>query len=162
MTTKTPRAGTLEVTMPSDREIKMTRCFDAPRALVFDSMVKPELLKRWMLGPPGWTMAICEVDLRVGGGYRVVWRGTGPREEFTVSGVYKEVAAPERFVNTETMGNVETLQTNVFTEANGRTTFTQTTLFATREDCDATMKSGAGDGMDACYDNLEDMLRKMA
>ena len=69
-TTAAGRPETLEVTTPSDLEIEMTRYFDAPRHLVFDAHVKPELLKRWLIGPPGWTMAICEVDLRVGGTYR--------------------------------------------------------------------------------------------
>ena len=66
--------GQLKVTMPSDREIAMTRVFDAPRTLVFDAHTKPELVKRWLLGPPGWTMPVCEIDLRVGGKYRWVWR----------------------------------------------------------------------------------------
>src|SRR5712692_1806560 len=69
--------GTLKVTTPSDREIAMTRVFDAPRRLVFDACTKPELVKRWLLGPPGWSMPVCEVDLQVGGAYRYVWRGPG-------------------------------------------------------------------------------------
>src|SRR5579863_4328267 len=58
---------TLELTMRGDREIVMTRVFDAPRRLVFDAFTKPELVKQWLLGPPGWTMPVCEIDLRVGG-----------------------------------------------------------------------------------------------
>lgn len=173
MTTNTqPRAGKLEVTTPSDREITMTRSFHAPRALVFDAMVKPELLRRWMIGPPGWTMAACEVDLRVGGTYRVVWRAdpgaaTSPQEpagpaEFVVHGVYREVVVPERIVNTESMGPTESLQTQTFTEANGLTTFTVTTLFGSREECDAALKSGMAEGTGACYDRLEEILAETA
>ena len=68
-------SSTLKVTTPTDREIVMTRIFDAPRALVFEALTKPALLKRWFLGPPGWTLAVCEIDLRVGGAYRYVWSG---------------------------------------------------------------------------------------
>ena len=66
--------GTMKVTTPTDREIVMTRVFDAPRGLVFDALTKPELVKRWLLGPPGWAMPVCEIDLKVGGAFRYVWR----------------------------------------------------------------------------------------
>src|SRR6266700_131199 len=74
-------AGTLKLTTPSDREIAMTRVFNAPRKLVFDAWTKPELLKRWMIGPPGWSFVVCEIDLRVGGAYRYVWRGPDGMEQ---------------------------------------------------------------------------------
>lgn len=67
--------GWLNVTTPTDRVIVMTRVFDAPRRMVFKALTKPELIKQWMLGPPGWTMPVCEIDLRVGGAYRYLWRG---------------------------------------------------------------------------------------
>lgn len=66
---------TLNVTTPTEREIVMTRVFDAPRSLVFDALTKPELFKRWLLGPPGWSLPVCEIDLKVGGTSRFVWRG---------------------------------------------------------------------------------------
>jgi len=66
--------GNLKVTTPSDREIAMTRVFDAPRTLVFDAHTKPDLVRLWLLGPPGWSMPVCEMDVRVGGTYRWVWR----------------------------------------------------------------------------------------
>ena len=90
---------TLKVTTPTDREIVMTRVFDAPRALVFEALTKPALLKRWLLGPPGWTLAVCEIDLRVGGAYRYVWRGQ--RGEMGMGGIFKEITPPERIVATE-------------------------------------------------------------
>src|SRR5258705_11437356 len=92
--------GTLKVSARGDREIVMTRVFDAPRSLVFDAYTKPELLKRWLGEFGGWTMPVCEVDLRVGGTYRWVWRGADGRE-MGVRGVYRAGVPPERLANTE-------------------------------------------------------------
>ncbi|HEV2842730.1 MAG TPA: SRPBCC domain-containing protein [Chthoniobacterales bacterium] len=78
----------------------MTRAFDATRDLVFDALTKPELVKRWLLGPPGWSMPICEIDLKVGGAYRYVWRHEDGRE-MGMGGTYREIVRPERLVNTE-------------------------------------------------------------
>src|SRR5262245_31825676 len=89
----------LKVTTPSDREIALTRTFDAPRRLVFDAYTKPELLMRWF-GPRDWKLIVCDIDLRVGGSWRFVMRkddGT----EMGMSGVYQEIVAPERLVSTE-------------------------------------------------------------
>src|SRR6478752_2284371 len=90
----------LEITLPSDREIEMTRRFDAPRALVFDAYTRPELLRRWLGVFGGWSFATCEVDLRVGGSYRYVWRHVDGME-MGMGGVYREVVRPERVVSTE-------------------------------------------------------------
>jgi len=92
--------GGLIVTTPSDREIVMTRVFKAPRKLVFDAWTKPELVRRWLLGPPGWTMPVCEIDLRVGGAYRFVWLGQDGTT-MGMGGVYREIVIPERIVNTQ-------------------------------------------------------------
>src|SRR6267143_4785009 len=83
-------AATLEVTTPSDREIAMTRVFDAPRRLVYDAWTRPELLKRWLGVFGGWELAVCEIDLKVGGAYRYVWRGPD-RAEMGMRGVYREI-----------------------------------------------------------------------
>ena len=91
---------TLQVTTPSEREIAMTRVFDAPRRLVFDAWTRPELLKRWLGVRGGWSFAVCEVDLRVGGAYRFVWRGPNGKE-MGMGGVYREIVPPERLVATE-------------------------------------------------------------
>jgi len=93
-------SGALKVTAQSDREIVMTRVFDAPRNLVFDAYTKPELLRRWLGILGGYSMPVCEVDLRVGGTYRFVWRGPDGAE-MGVRGVYREVVRPERLVHTE-------------------------------------------------------------
>src|SRR5437870_13759861 len=91
--------GTLKVTTPTDREIVLTRVFDAPRRLVFDAFSKPELLKRWF-GPRGWSLVVCEVDLRVGGGFRFVLRGPDGRD-IGMRGVYREIVPPERSVHVD-------------------------------------------------------------
>jgi len=93
--------GTLKLTTPSDREIAMTRVFDAPRQLVFDAHTKPDLVRQWLLGPPGWSMPVCEMDVWVGGKYRYVWRHDREGTEMGMGGVYREIVAPERIVNTE-------------------------------------------------------------
>src|SRR5688572_2935425 len=92
--------ASLRVTTPSDREIVMTRLFDAPRQLVFDAWTRPELLKRWLLGPPGHDMIVCDIDLRVGGAYRFVWSNPDGTS-FGLGGVYRELEAPARIVSTE-------------------------------------------------------------
>jgi uncharacterized protein YndB with AHSA1/START domain len=88
----------LRVTTPTDREIALIRVFDAPRSLVFDAITKPELMKRWYFGAPGWTT--CEGDLRVGGAYRCMWRNANGME-MGIGGVYLEIVPPERIVATE-------------------------------------------------------------
>src|SRR6266850_5118132 len=95
-------SGTLKVTTPTDRQIVMTRVFDAPRSLVFDAMAKPELIQRWLYGPPGWSMVLCEDDLKVGGAFRWAWRGPDGAE-MAMRGVYREVVPPERIVRTESL-----------------------------------------------------------
>src|SRR5205809_6610577 len=87
-------AGTLQLTAPGERDIVMTRVFDAPRQLVFDAHTQPELVKRWLLGPPGWSLPVCEIDLQVGGKYRYVWRHDRNGTEMGMGGVYREIEAP--------------------------------------------------------------------
>jgi uncharacterized protein YndB with AHSA1/START domain len=93
--TTTNSTGALKVTASGDREIVFTRVFDAPRRLVFDAFTKPELLTRWH-GPRGWSLAVCEVDLKVGGTLRFAWRqGADSATAMGMRGVYREVAPPE-------------------------------------------------------------------
>ena len=94
-------AGTLKLTTPGERDLVMTRSFDAPRQLVFDAHTKPALVRRWLLGPPGWSMPVCEIDLRVGGTYRYVWQHDRDGTKMGMGGVYREIKMPERIVNTE-------------------------------------------------------------
>ncbi len=94
------RPAALQVTTPTDRELMMTRVFDAPPGMVFDALTTPDLMKRWLLGPPGWTMPVCEVDLRVGGKYRYVWQNADGRK-MGMGGTFKEIVRPSRIVATE-------------------------------------------------------------
>src|SRR5882762_9042358 len=121
--------GSLKLMTRGDREIVMTRVSDAPRSLVFDAFTKPELVKQWLLGPPGWSMPVCEIDLRVGGAYRYVWRHADGKE-MGMGGVYREIVAPERLVCTELFDEAwypgEALVTTILAEQGGRTTLTST------------------------------------
>jgi uncharacterized protein YndB with AHSA1/START domain len=154
--------GTFNLTTRGDREIVMSRVFNAPRALVFEALTKPELVRRWLLGPPGWSMPVCEIDLRVGGTYRYVWRRDTDGTEMGMGGVYREIVVPERVVATEEFdqawypgGAVGTLQ---LSEQSGMTTLTQTVLYDSREARDAVVKSPMESGVVASYNRLEEVL----
>jgi uncharacterized protein YndB with AHSA1/START domain len=150
--------GTLKVSVPTDREIVMTRVFDAPRHLVFDALTKPELLKRWF-GPRGWSLVVCEADLKVGGAWRWVLRGPDGRD-MGMRGVYQEIMPPERLVSTESFDDYpgESLNTLILSEEDGKTTFTITVRYASREIRDAVINSGMEHGAAECYDKLAEML----
>ncbi len=152
--------GNLQVTTPSDREIVMTRVFDAPRHLVFEALTTPELVKRWLLGPPGWSMPVCEIDLQVGGAYRYGWRQDDGGKEFGTGGVFREILPPERLVHTERMDGApgEALVTNRLTEQGGRTTLTLTLRFDSKEIRDGALESGMEKGVAVSYDRLADLL----
>jgi uncharacterized protein YndB with AHSA1/START domain len=153
--------GNLTITTPSDREIAMSRVFDAPAQLVFDAYTKPELVKRWLGVFGGWTLPVCEIDLRVGGTYRYVWRNQDGTE-MGMGGVFREIAPPERLVATEKFDQSwypgEALDTSVFTEKGGKTTVTLTVLYESREARDGVLKSPMEEGMVAGYDRLEELL----
>lgn len=153
--------GTLKLTTPTDREIVLTRVFDAPRGLVFEALTRPELLRRWFFGPPGWTLAVCEIDLRVGGAYRYVWRGPDGAE-MGMGGTYREVVAPERIVATEAFDEPwypgEAVGTLVLTEHGGKTTLTNTILYASKEARDAVLRTPMEHGVAAGYDRLAELL----
>jgi uncharacterized protein YndB with AHSA1/START domain len=153
---------TLKVTTRGDREIVMTREFNASRRLVFDAFTKPELVKQWLLGLPGWSMPVCEIDLRVGGAYRFVWRRDSDGSEMGMGGVYREIVPPERIVSTEVFDQAwypgEALGTVVFFELGGKTTVTQTVLYQSREARDGVLKSGMESGVAASYDRLAQLV----
>jgi uncharacterized protein YndB with AHSA1/START domain len=152
--------ATVDVTTPSAREIRIARDFNAPPRLVFDFHTKPELVQKWLLGPPGWTMPICEIDLRVGGRYRYVWRSAEKGVEFGVSGEYREIDAPGRIVNIEQMDGVagEALCTLMLVEKGKGTSLSVTMLFESEEARDRALESGMTDGMAASYDRLETVM----
>jgi uncharacterized protein YndB with AHSA1/START domain len=150
--------GTLQVTTPSDREVVLTRVFDAPRELVYDALTKPELLKRWF-GPRGWSLVVCEVDLRVGGAWRFVLRGPDG-SEMGMRGVYRELVRPERTVHTESFDDYpgESVVTGVLVERDGKTTLTGTVLYESKEIRDAVIGSGMEHGAAESYDKLAELL----
>ena len=161
MTNTVKNLGKLQVTTPSEREIAMTRVFDAPRGLVFDAWTKPELLKRWLGVRGGWTFAVCEVDLRVGGAYRFVWRGpTGT--EMGMGGIYREIVRPERLVATEKFDEAwyegDALDTTTFVERGGKTTATTTVLYASRAVRDSVLQTPMLTGVAESYDKMAEVL----
>jgi len=156
------RSNALTVTTPSDREIVMTRAFDAPRRMVFEAYTQPEHVSQWLLGPEGWTMPVCEIDLRVGGPWRYVWRHPNGKE-MEMHGVYREIAPPERVVWTESWGPEwpETINTVTFTEVDGMTTITITVLCPSKDVRDAMIKTGMASGVSVSFDRLATILRRM-
>jgi uncharacterized protein YndB with AHSA1/START domain len=152
----------LKVTTPSDREIVMTRDFNAPRQLVFDCWTKPELVRRWLLGPAGWSMPVCRIDLRVGGAYRFEWRHILNGYEMAMGGIYREITPPGRLVCTESFDEKwytgDALDTMVFTEQGGTTTLAQTILYESRHARDIALSSEMEKGVTANFDRLEDLL----
>jgi uncharacterized protein YndB with AHSA1/START domain len=140
----------------------MTRAFDAPRAAVFDAFTKPELIRRWLLGPEGSSMPVCEVDLRVDGGVHYVWRDDADGREFGLHGTYLAISPSERI---EHVGNFDqswypddSTVTTTFDERNGATTVTMTQRFVSREARDVALESGMTTGVAASFDRLESIL----
>ena len=153
-------SGSFEVTTPSDREIRMTRLFSAPRHLVFEAMTKPEHVKQWWgrLGD-GYSVPVCEIDLRVGGAWRFVNRH--PKGEAAFYGEYREIAPPGRLVFTEIFEqfpDTVSVVTTEFTDEDGKTRMTATVRYPSREVRDMVMASGMSRGAGISYDRLEDLV----
>ena len=158
----TARTGETRVTTPSDREAALTRVFDAPRDLVYEAWTSPGHVPNWLLGPDGWEMPVCEMDLRPGGSWRYVWRKSDGTE-MEMTGDYREVVPPERIVNTERGGGdwPETVNTVTFAEEDGRTTVTITVLYPSQEARDAAIATGMAEGADQSFARLEELLRSL-
>ncbi len=151
------------VSTPSDHEIVMTRLFRAPRQLVFDAMSKPEHIKRWWgnLGP-GYTVPVCEVDLRVGGKWRFV--NAAPNGEVCFYGEYREIQPPGRLVFTEIFEpypDAVSVVTSVLTEEDGQTRLTATCAYPSKEVRDMVIGSGMEKGVALSYDRLEDLVGEL-
>jgi uncharacterized protein YndB with AHSA1/START domain len=156
---------TLSVTTPSDREIVLTRTFNAPRKLVWDAVTRPEHVQRWY-GCAALTFTTCEIDLRVGGSYRYTMRASDGVEH-TMTGIYREIAAPERIVHTEryeTTGFTSpyALVTMTLTEQGGRTKLQSVILHADKESRDGHLNSGMENGARETFDRLEALLATMS
>lgn len=159
-----------KVSMPSDREVQVTRSFDAPRALVYRAYTEPALFRRWCGDTPGWSMAVCDMDVRVGGSYRWRWRADDGMAEFGFSGVFKVVEPGARLVHTETydagtlgvgMGDGESLITVDFSEVDGIATVTTLIRYGSKETRDEAVATGMTDGMEQNYQRLDTVLAGM-
>jgi uncharacterized protein YndB with AHSA1/START domain len=155
---------TFTVTTPSDTEIRLTRLFDAPRHLVFEAMSKPEHIKRWWgnLGD-GYSVPVCEVDLRVGGKWRFVNRH--PKGDAEFYGVYREIAPPERVVFTEIFAafpDTESVVTAVLTEEHGKTRLHATSKYPSKEVRDMVLSTGMEKGAALSYDRLDEVAMGLA
>jgi uncharacterized protein YndB with AHSA1/START domain len=151
--------GVTTYTTPSDREVLITRVVNAPRRLVFAAWTEPGHIQRWLSGPEGWTMPICEIDLRPGGRWRYVYHKASGTE-MTLTGSVVEVVPPERLVTTESWGPEwpDTLNTVVLTESEGRTTIALTITYVSKEARDAALDTGAMDGMNRAFELLDELL----
>jgi uncharacterized protein YndB with AHSA1/START domain len=151
----------LKIHPQGERELVMTRAFDAPRKMVFDAYTKPELIRRWLGSSVGWQFDVCEVDLREGGKYRWVWRNSDGRT-MGMGGVYREISAPDRLVCTEHFDDSwyqgEGLVTATFVETAGKTTLTVTMRYESTAARDGVLASPMETGVSASYDKLEEML----
>jgi len=164
-----PNSHTFQVTTPSQREIHMTRLFDAPRRLVFEVLTRPEHIRHWwgILGE-GYAVTSCEVDLRPGGRWRYVSRT--PQGQVAFHGLYSEVAPPERLVYTEVFeGGAgapaeggESHVTCTLTEEGGKTRMTLEARYASREIRDIVLGSGMERGAAISYDLVEEIARRLS
>ena len=154
---------TFKVTTPSDQDIEMTRLFDAPRHLVFEAMTEPEHVKQWWgrLGE-GYSVPVCEIDLRPGGTWRFVNRH--PKGEAAFQGEYREVTPPSRLVFTEIYEPFPdgiSVVTADFADEGGKTRFTATVRYPSLEVRDMVLASGMARGAGISYDRLEDVVAEL-
>lgn len=159
-----------KVSLPTDREVVVTRSFNASRELVWEAYTKPELVQRWLLGPPGWTMPVCEMDVRVGGKFRWVWRSEADGSQFGFHGEFKEVDEPAKIRHTEAYdpgdvgGNMgeagEAMVTLTLSEKDGVTMMSTRIDYGSKEARDAAVSTGMTDGMEMSYQNLETLLEE--
>jgi uncharacterized protein YndB with AHSA1/START domain len=154
--------GKLKVTLPGDCEILVTREFAAPRRLVYDAHTVPAVVQQWLYGPDGWSMPVCEIDLRVGGAYRYVWRQRSDGMEFGVRGTFREIVPHEKLVSTERfegpMDQGEAVNTLTFEERNGKTHLALHMRYPSKEVRDGAIQSGMNDGIEMGYARLEGQL----
>lgn len=162
----------IEVSQPGDREVRVVRIFKAPRQLVWDAHTKPELMQKWCYGFAGWTLPICEMDVREGGTYRWRWRNGADGSEFGFHGTFSEVKAPSKLAHDQYFdpGDMEyampvgdpCLITLALSEADGVTTLTTTMTFVSKEARDGAVSTGMTGGMEVGYARIDDMFEKAA
>jgi uncharacterized protein YndB with AHSA1/START domain len=153
---------TLEVTLPSDNEILMTRTFNAPRALVWEAMTTPEHVRKWY-GFRDHTMPVCEMDVRIGGSWRYVSR-MADGQEIEFYGTYREIVPPERIVFTEIFApfpDTESVVTSEFVEENGATRFSCRVWYPSKEVRDMVLSTGMDTGAAVSYDRLAEVIETL-
>jgi uncharacterized protein YndB with AHSA1/START domain len=154
----------LEISTPSDTEIVITRGFAAPRQLVWDGHTKPELVKQWLTGPPGWSMPVCEIDLKVGGKYRYEWAHESGNK-MGMGGVFRAVDAPALLSNTqkfdEDWTGGEVIGSLEFSEQDGGTLLRNHLVYSSKEARDGALGSGMTQGMEMGYASLDALLASL-
>lgn len=156
-------SDSFEVTTPSDRAIRLTRLFNAPRALVFEAMTRPEHVRQWwgQLGE-GYSVPVCEIDFRVGGKWRFVNRH--PKGEAAFHGEYREIDPPARVVFTEIFEDFPdsvSVVTSELVEENGKTRLIATVEYPSLDVRDMVIASGMSRGAGISYDRLEDLVGRL-
>jgi uncharacterized protein YndB with AHSA1/START domain len=157
-----------EATTPSDREVRVTRTFDAPRQLVWDAHTRPELVRRWQ-GYGGWDMPVCDMDVRVGGKYKWQWRNLEDGNKFGFFGTFTEVNSPSKMVHEQFFdpGDMDfampvgdpCIVSLDLSEQKGVTTLVCNMTFASKEARDEAISTGMTDGMEHSYTRLDDMVK---
>ena len=156
-----------EASLPSDTEVLVKRSFDAPVTLVWRAYMEPDLMRRWCSGQPGWSMPVCEMDMRVGGRYRWRWRSDENGQEFGFTGEVLEVVPHARLVHTQafdpgelgfSMGGEPSIVTVTFQEADGITNVATSIKYASQADRDEAFSTGMSDGMETSYERLDGVL----
>lgn len=153
-----------QITTEGDRTLVVTRSFDAPRQLIWDCHTKPDLVRRWLLGPMGWSMPVCEIDLKVGGKFRYEWRHADGRT-MGMGGLYREIEAPSRIAHVELFDDDwtggETLNTLELNESGGKTHLLMRVHYANAEALAGALKTGMTDGMEAGYARIDALLQEL-
>lgn len=156
--------GNMQLSLPSDREIAMSRVFNAPRKLVYEAFTKPELLTQWLGTHNGWKMTVCEIDLRPGGKYRYAWEGRQGMK-MSMGGEYREIVPAERIVATEQFDDPwypgGAVGTTTFVEQAGETTVTIGVRYDSKETRDGVLKTPMEQGVAAGFDTLAEILKAM-
>ena len=151
----------LAISARGDREIAISRSFNASAARIFDAFTKPAFLKRWLFGPEGWTMIVCDVDAKTGGAYRYVWRN-GHGYEMGMGGIFLELKPPGRIVSTERFDQAwypgECTGTVELVEKDGKTTMNQTLRYESREARDIVLRSPMESGLTLGYERLASLV----
>ena len=149
----------MEFTTPTPTSIRIVRMFDAPLQLVWRAHVEPEIVKQWMTGPPDHSLPVCEIDFRVGGEARYVWKN--PEFEMGMTAEFKEITEHERIVHTESFDGWPegaSTVTSRFHEVDGKTRVTIEIEYKTQEARDAAMQPGFREGYSASYETLDALL----